>query len=263
MRYQYNNKELNPELTLNWYDYGARFYDPAIARWGSVDPLAESYYSYSPYNYVLGNPILFVDPDGKRVGDPPTKTKRTTIYNTFKYNDNCRNCGTDIITEQHTVVTVQRRDKDGVELYRKTDLTTTNAEIDANGNITNISKSTLSTVITNGLDGGVTQYSEEEDNISLEETSKNFQDVVNMSKDFKKENGISLVQQEATLNESRADIAELVSGAATVSGAVISFIPHPYAQTTGKVVSGIGVAALGVSSTAETNPEKIKLNYSK
>ncbi|MCB0517212.1 MAG: RHS repeat-associated core domain-containing protein [Chitinophagales bacterium] len=66
-RYQYNNKELNPQLGLNWYDYGARFYDPAIARWGSVDPLAENYYSYSPYNYVMGNPILFVDPDGMDV----------------------------------------------------------------------------------------------------------------------------------------------------------------------------------------------------
>ena len=31
----------------------------------SVDPLAEDYASYSPYNYVLGNPILLTDPDGR------------------------------------------------------------------------------------------------------------------------------------------------------------------------------------------------------
>lgn len=63
--YRYNGKELD-EAT-GWYDYGARYYDPAIARWGQVDPLAEHYAAYSPYNYVLGNPISFVDPDGMRV----------------------------------------------------------------------------------------------------------------------------------------------------------------------------------------------------
>src|SRR5690606_25755221 len=33
-------------------------------RWGSVDPLAENHYNFSPYNYVLDNPLSFVDPFG-------------------------------------------------------------------------------------------------------------------------------------------------------------------------------------------------------
>ena len=60
--YRYNGKELVDEIGL--YDYGARWYDPAVARWTSIDPLADSYAPFSPYNYVLGNPIRNIDPDG-------------------------------------------------------------------------------------------------------------------------------------------------------------------------------------------------------
>ena len=63
--YKYNGKELDLMHGLNTYDYGARQYYSILGRWDRMDPMAEKYYSLSPYNYCGNNPIRFVDPDGK------------------------------------------------------------------------------------------------------------------------------------------------------------------------------------------------------
>ena len=65
--YKYNGKEFDTKNGLNWYDYGARHYDAALGRFVTVDPMSEKYYGISPYAYCVNNPVVYIDPDGKKV----------------------------------------------------------------------------------------------------------------------------------------------------------------------------------------------------
>jgi len=87
-RYKYNGKELECMHGLNWYDYGARNYGPAIGRWETVDLLAEKFPGISPYVYCFGNPVRFIDPTGMAPGDV-FKTPTAAAKDFGKtYNDN-------------------------------------------------------------------------------------------------------------------------------------------------------------------------------
>lgn len=61
---KFQGKEWAGAKGLNLYDFGARRYDPATGRWISQDPLAEKYYSISPYTFCHNNPIIRFDPNG-------------------------------------------------------------------------------------------------------------------------------------------------------------------------------------------------------
>jgi RHS repeat-associated protein len=63
-KYKYSNEELQLELGLNQYHFGARFYDPVTGRFNVVDPLAEVTLGYSTYHYALNNPVSYKDPTG-------------------------------------------------------------------------------------------------------------------------------------------------------------------------------------------------------
>ena len=62
-RYKYNEKEQLVDHGLGWYNYWARFYDPSVGRWTSVDPKSDKFNCLSPFNYGLNNPVRVIDPD--------------------------------------------------------------------------------------------------------------------------------------------------------------------------------------------------------
>jgi RHS repeat-associated protein len=64
-RFSYTGKELDTAGALGWFYFGARFFDPEIGRFLSIDPLADKFLGWSPYVYSLNNPTKYTDPDGK------------------------------------------------------------------------------------------------------------------------------------------------------------------------------------------------------
>ena len=75
-RYLTTQHERDEETGLDYR--GARYYDSDVARFLSLDPLAKKFIAWSAYNYVMGNPIVFVDPTGKSPEDPGHKLKRAS-----------------------------------------------------------------------------------------------------------------------------------------------------------------------------------------
>lgn len=119
-RYQYNGKELQDDFGLNWSDHGARMYDPSIARWNGVDALSEAYRIWSPYNYVLNNPILLIDPTGN---NPEQKVFTFVITVTIYKGESCEE-GSPCDTEELEIVVdatyEKAKDEDGIEYWKPT-----------------------------------------------------------------------------------------------------------------------------------------------
>ncbi len=62
-RYTFSGKERDEETGFSYF--GARYYNPDLSIWLSVDPMAAKYPSLSPYAYCGNNPVRLVDPDGR------------------------------------------------------------------------------------------------------------------------------------------------------------------------------------------------------
>jgi RHS repeat-associated protein len=64
-KYKFTDQEFDGETTL--YNYGARYYDPHLARFVSADTIVPQPFnpqSLNRYSYASNNPVLMIDPDG-------------------------------------------------------------------------------------------------------------------------------------------------------------------------------------------------------
>ncbi|MEL7123945.1 MAG: RHS repeat-associated core domain-containing protein, partial [Bacteroidota bacterium] len=82
--YRYNGKELNRDFGLNWHDYGARWYDASIGRFGVIDRFAEKYYHMSGYGYAAGNPIKYIDVNGDSLNISHLQRNNPSAFYNFK-----------------------------------------------------------------------------------------------------------------------------------------------------------------------------------
>ncbi|WP_420552113.1 DUF6443 domain-containing protein [Tenacibaculum aiptasiae] len=101
-KWKYNGIEYEESLGLNLYEMDLRQYDPAIARWTSIDPVV--HHSMSTYTAFDNNPVFWADPSGAdsesggfssteewMKANGITQDNLITIYSSESDNDDC--CG--------------------------------------------------------------------------------------------------------------------------------------------------------------------------
>ena len=154
--YKFNGKELDAETGL--YYYGARYYNPKISIWLSVDPLAEKYPNFNPYNYTLQNPIRFIDPTGMAAKDSDgwikttnsdgkaTYTYDATINSQTDVNEHFPNSGKEYMGENFSLKGRKQGSREVVYNYNfnGTQVTDSNGNsVDLSNNMTTTGGSTI------------------------------------------------------------------------------------------------------------------------
>ena len=84
-KYKYIGKELDTMYGWNMQDHEARWYDPVLGIWHSIDMLAEKAYNISPYVSCDDNPVRYIDLDGKKKHNWIENDKNNSRYNNASY----------------------------------------------------------------------------------------------------------------------------------------------------------------------------------
>jgi RHS repeat-associated protein len=254
-KYTYNGKELNDDFGLNLHDYGARWYDAAIGRWWSADPLGEKMPRWSTYNYGFDNPLRFVDPTGMESEAYSFLSRSEDYAAQYEAEKQRRLSGADerekeekssqaeetlppaeVITSATSGITFKldnyssrgtdyiitknfkntiQRDEEGRELYRLNETVTSYAEVNDQGVVSNFSMTTTTTIISGK---NVTQ-SAKKTSTDWSKSSSEFQNTVNYVVGFKKANDrLSPVQDLAIRNSEHSASANGVSTGFTYLG---------------------------------------------
>ncbi|QQS27534.1 MAG: hypothetical protein IPM47_11540 [Sphingobacteriales bacterium] len=96
----FNTNEISHNLTCSIYK---KWYGLQINRLGRIDPLVEKYYDWNGYNFVLGNPVKFIDPFGLTPNIYYSSTGRYLGEDDDQENDNIRITDTDLFRDMQTL----------------------------------------------------------------------------------------------------------------------------------------------------------------
>ena len=82
-RYGFNGAEKDDEIKgdNNSLNFGARIYDPRVARWLSIDPRFKEYPDLSDYSFAANSPLIIVDPDGNTLRIVGSAHYKKTVMN--------------------------------------------------------------------------------------------------------------------------------------------------------------------------------------
>ena len=94
-RHRFSGKEEQAFLSLPYVDFGARMYNPDWGRWFTQDPLLEKYYPIGQYCYCAGNPVSFLDLDGRKLYFAPgvSESFKQKFAETIQYMNLCGTAG--------------------------------------------------------------------------------------------------------------------------------------------------------------------------
>ncbi len=82
-QYKFQGQELQDELGLGWYSYKWRNYDPTIVRFMSIDPLAEEYEDYTPYQFSSNQPVHAKELEGLESANDLNKKDKTPTQRAY------------------------------------------------------------------------------------------------------------------------------------------------------------------------------------
>ena len=124
--YLFNAKEFDEETGM--YYYGARYYEPRLSLWMSVDRFAENYPNIASYCFSANNPLHIVDENGDsiQIREFGQETKMWNVYNydvesgSFKDANGTKYSGTnENIARTTSALNVLRSKKAGNDLVTK------------------------------------------------------------------------------------------------------------------------------------------------